>query len=105
MIHESSDLHLTNHKAYLVYFFHDQCPPCINLRPKEKNLIESKFPQIVLDFVDAIAFPAVASAHGVFTFPTLILYFEGKEFGRWSKYVSVAQLEEQIRRPYDFLFG
>lgn len=93
------------YKAVLIYFFHDQCAPCLSLRPKVKELIVEHFPAIELVFVDALAHPGLPSSMGVFAFPTLILFFEGTEAGRWSKYVSIAQLEAQISRPYNMLFG
>jgi len=30
-------------KALMVYFFNDECAPCISLRPKVKRLIEDAF--------------------------------------------------------------
>ncbi|MBK9292358.1 MAG: thioredoxin family protein [Bacteroidetes bacterium] len=93
------------HEALLIYFYHDQCAPCLSLRPKVKSLVEERFPKIALEFVDALAYPELPASMGVFGFPTLILFLEGAEFGRWSKFVSVAQLEEQIERPYQLLFG
>jgi thioredoxin-like negative regulator of GroEL len=92
------------HKALLIYFFHDQCAPCAILRPKVTALIKESFPEIELVFVDGRANPDLPASVGVFAFPTLLLYFEGSETGRWSKYVSIAQLESSISRPYTLLF-
>ncbi|HMM12713.1 MAG TPA: thioredoxin family protein [Bacteroidales bacterium] len=92
-------------KALIIYFFHDQCAPCLSLRPKVSELISKQFPEITLVYVDAMKNPEVPAGMGVFAFPTIILYFEGQESGRWSKYVSIAQLEAHISRPYALLFG
>lgn len=103
----SNELQLLPRKyqALLVYFFHDQCAPCLSLRPKISELIEERFPKIKLEFIDALKNPELPAGMGVFAFPTLILYFDGAEAGRWSKYVSVSQLEEFISRPYHLLYG
>ncbi len=93
------------HKALLIYFFHDQCAPCLSLRLKVKELIDGHFSQIELVFVDAFSNPELPASMGVFAFPTLILLLDGEETWRWSKYVSIAQLEAQISRPYNILFG
>lgn len=93
------------HKALILYFFHDQCAPCLSLRPKVSDLVKGHFPEIELVFIDAFKHPELSAAMGAFAFPTLILYLEGTEAGRWSKYVSISQLQEHISRPYDILFG
>ena len=93
------------HQALIIYFYHDQCAPCVSLRPKVSALIGERFPEIKLEFIDALKYSELPAGMGVFAFPTLILYFEGNEAGRWSKYVSVSQLEEHISRPYRLLFG
>lgn len=92
------------HQALLIYFYHDLCAPCLSLRPKVIELIRDSFPKIRLEFVDALKHPELPASMGVFAFPTLILFLEGGETGRWSKYVSVAQLEDYISRPYQLLF-
>lgn len=91
--------------AVLLYFFHDHCPPCKSLRPKVQTLLEHTFPDMLLVMVDGIQHPAISAKFNVFGFPTLIGLFEGKEFFRKSKYVSVPELSEAIERPYRLLFS
>ena len=62
----------------LVYFYSDLCAPCVSLRPKIRELVEEKFPRIELLMVNAVEKPGLSAGFQVFTFPVLILFFEGK---------------------------
>lgn len=85
----------------LVYFFNNDCAPCLSLRPKVEELINHRFPLMDLVYVDAKEFPEVISAYQAYSFPVLIFFFEGKEYLRYSKYVSLSELSESIGRIYD----
>lgn len=95
---------LTENSANLIYFYSDNCAPCISLRPKVKQLIENEYPKMELVFVNSAEFPEISAKYGVFASPTLIVFFEGKEYKRESKYVSIPQLSELIARPYNMVF-
>ena len=90
--------------AMLIYFQNDHCPPCMSLRPKVEAMIESDFPKIDLQFIDSFANPELTAQFGVFAHPTLLIFFDGKEYIRTSKYVSVPELKSKIQRPYTLLF-
>lgn len=91
-------------KALLVYFFNDNCAPCISLRPKVEHLMANSFPKINLIFVNSQSESEIPAAFGVFANPAILLFFEGKEYRRFSKYVSLIELEEVIKRYYYLLF-
>ncbi|HRY99907.1 MAG TPA: thioredoxin family protein [Bacteroidales bacterium] len=95
---------LQQEPAVMLYFYNDHCAPCISLRPKVEYLIEQEFPRMKLVMVNGESEALTAASFGVFSHPTLILFFEGKEYIRESKYVSIGQLDRAIRRPYDLLF-
>jgi thioredoxin-like negative regulator of GroEL len=40
----------------------------------------------------------------IFTIPTILLFFDGKEQARYSRTISMHQLEDSISRPYTLLF-
>ncbi len=88
----------------LVYFYNDHCAPCISLRPKVEQMANELFDKMKLIFINGLASPEIPAAYGVFSNPTLIIFFEGKEFRRESKYISVSQLADEIQRPYSILF-
>jgi thioredoxin 1 len=68
-------------------------------------MVENVFPLLRLEFIDARKYPELAAAYGVFSSPSLLVFFEGKEFLRESKYVSVEALREKIDRYYAMVFG
>jgi thioredoxin-like negative regulator of GroEL len=90
--------------ASLLYFYSDSCAPCVSLRPKVIELLENSFPKMKLAFVNSAIYPLVAANFNVFSNPALLIFFEGKEYNRLSKYVSISQLEEIIDRPYQMVF-
>ena len=90
--------------AVIVYFYNDDCPPCISLRPKVENLIKSTFPKMKLIWVNSKMHPEIPANYNVFANPTMLVFFEGKEFRRFSKYVSISELEQAIDRYYKLVF-
>lgn len=96
---------LLNEKAaVLLYFYSDNCAPCLSLRPKVVELVCNRFPELKLVFVNSAEHPEIPAKYGAFSMPTLILFFEGKEYNRKSKYMAIPQLAETISRPYKMLF-
>jgi thioredoxin-like negative regulator of GroEL len=85
----------------LVYFFNDDCAPCLSLRPKIEELMVQRFPMMDMAYVDARRFPELISQFQAYSYPVLIFFFEGKEYLRYSKYVSMVELSESIGRIYD----
>ncbi|WP_430812111.1 MULTISPECIES: thioredoxin family protein [unclassified Carboxylicivirga] len=88
----------------LKYFSHDACSVCKVLFPKVKQLLEEDFPMMELIFIDLEKRPEEAARHQVFTAPTLLVFFEGKEYYRFARNVSLPQLKTAIERPYQLLF-
>jgi thioredoxin 1 len=90
-------------KALMIYFYNNDCAPCISLRPKIE-LLMANFPKMKLNWINSKTHPEVTAAYSVFSNPTILLFFEGKEYRRFSKFVSMIELEEVIRRYYNILF-
>jgi thioredoxin 1 len=89
----------------LIYFFDDGCMPCVSLRPKVEKLMNERFGQMKLLRINSREFPELPASRGVFASPTLLLFFDGKETKRFSKYISLPELEQAIGRYYRMLFG
>ncbi len=90
--------------AVVIYFYSDECAPCVSLRPKVMELVDKRFPKIVLAYVNSAKNPLLPAKYTVYSSPTLIIFFEGREYRRASKYISIPQLAETISRPYDMVF-
>jgi len=67
-------------------------------------MVEEDFPEMRLAFINSENHPALPAKVNVFSNPTIILFFEGREFRRESKYISISQLTEEITRPYHLIF-
>jgi thioredoxin-like negative regulator of GroEL len=48
--------------------------------------------------------PQEAAKYNVYSAPTILVFFEGKEYYRFGRSISLKQLDEAIRRPYRLLF-
>jgi len=103
---ELTDLQLRigSSPAILLYFYNDQCAPCLSLRPKVTRLLESKFPLIEMQMINATDHLSIASSYGVFSSPAILVFFEGKEVFRGSKYIGMNELEDKLSRYYSILF-
>jgi len=95
---------IQSNEAVLIYFSTNHCAPCISLRPKVIDLLKTTFPKMKMEFMDAESSLEITGHFNVFASPTILLFFDGKETRRFSKYVSVAELEESIERYYIMIF-
>jgi len=96
---------IENEQALLIYFYNDNCAPCLSLRQKVLELVKEKFPKLKMVLSNSHTQPEVSAYYSAFNNPTLILFFEGNEYKRESKYISIPQLEQTIERPYNMLFS
>ena len=92
-------------RGLLIYFSNDMCSVCKVLKPKVSKLLKEQFPLMRCVFVDTDKSPLLAGQHRVFTIPTILLFFEGREQTRFSRNISLHQLEEAVSRPYSIIFG
>ena len=100
---EMNELIQESHAA-LLYFYNDSCAPCVALRPKVQEMTDQQFPLMKHAYINAAQFPEVAANSGVFASPTIIIYFDGKENFRVSKYISIPELSARIERYYELIF-
>ena len=91
-------------KGVLLYFSNDSCSVCKVLRPKVAELLHKQFPLMVSYYVDTEKSPVISGQFRVFTIPTILIFFEGKEQERYSRNISMHQLEASISRPYKLVF-
>lgn len=95
---------IANNEGALLYFSGDDCSVCTALLPKIEVLLAQEFPRVALGKVNCSGTPEVAAQEGVYTVPTIVLYFDGRETGRFSRNISLGQLREAMLRPYQLLF-
>lgn len=92
-------------QAILVYFYNESCAPCVALRPKVQEMMEVRFEKMDLLFINSAQLPELSANFNVYSSPTIIVCFDGKENFRVSKYVSIQELSQKIQRYYDLLFS
>ncbi len=88
----------------LFYYSNETCNVCKVLKPKIQEMLEANYPEIPFFYVDMSLTPEISSQESVFTVPSLIVFFDGKETIRKSRHIGVDELKETISRPYKILF-
>ena len=91
--------------AVLVYFSHEACNVCKVLKPKVAEMLQENFPKISMVYSDTVKIPEAAGQNRIFAVPTIVIYFDGREYIRASRNISVEDLQRQIDRPYDMMFN
>lgn len=81
----------------ILYFSTPECGVCLSVYPQLMRLLEEDDIEVIK--IDASEFPEVAGQHLVFTAPTILVYFEGKEVLRESRFIDF----KRIRRLLDIL--
>ena len=95
---------LKEEPALLAYFSTDACSVCHVLKPKVEELIQIEFPKMKMVYVKSDEQPEVAANNRVFTAPTVVVFFEGREYIRKSRAFGVSELKQEIERIYSMLF-
>lgn len=92
-------------EAVLAYFSTETCSVCHVLKPKVEELVLQKFPKLKLVSIKSDEFPEIAAQNQVFTAPTILVFFEGREYIRKNRNIGVLELQQAIERPYTLVFG
>jgi len=101
---EALQARIDSDKGLLLYFSSESCSVCKVLKPKVAELLREKYPLMQSLYVDTEKSPVISGQFRVFTIPTILIYFEGKEQVRYSRNISMHQLEASIERPYQLIF-
>ena len=97
------DTLLKNNPAVILYFTAGHCNVCKVLKPAIKEMIHDVYPEIVFQEIDTNEFPDLAAKYQAFSIPLILVFFDGKEFFRKGRAMSVRELTEEIKRPYSML--
>ena len=95
---------LAENDAVLAYFSTETCSVCHVLKPKVLEMVSESFPQLKMIFIESDKSPELAAQHRVFTAPTVVVFFAGRETIRKSRAFGVDELKAEIQRPYSLLF-
>ncbi len=95
---------INSNDAVMIYFSGENCGICKVLMPKVKNLFDNKFTKVKQIYISADEYTQTSAQFNVLTIPTVIVFFDKKEFVRQSRHISIQDLEAQIQRPYNIFF-
>ncbi len=101
---EDFNLELKN-EGVAFYFTTSDCNVCKVLFPKLKMLLKENFPRIKLFKIDCTKAVELSAQQNIFSVPTLVVFFDGKEFIRVSRNIGLSELYDRIERPYKMIFG
>lgn len=90
--------------ALLAYFSTEACNVCKVLKPKVGERIQTEFPKVKLIYIKSDKLPEVAAQNQVFAAPTILVFFEGREYIRKSRNIGIGELGREIERPYSMIF-
>lgn len=82
----------------LLYFFSEDCAPCLMLRKKLKDLLQERFPDIPFILLDGKNYQELMQEHLIVSFPTVLLMAEGREFRRYGLYSNLPSIADDIAR-------
>jgi len=91
--------------ALLAYFSTEACNVCKVLKPKVAELIQAEFPKIKLIYIKSDILPEISAQNQVFAAPTILVFFEGREYIRKSRNIGIGELRREIERPYSMIFS
>lgn len=89
----------------LFYFSHEECNVCKVLKPKIEELLSEYFPKTTMYSVHTKELPELAGQERIFAVPTILVFFDGKEYIRKSRHIGLAELEQEIERYYKICFA
>lgn len=102
---EKLEEEIRNEQGILLYFSNESCSVCKVLKPRVVELLQERFPRMVSYYVDVDKSPLLSGQHRVFTIPTLLVFFQGREHLRLSRNISLHQLEAQLAKPYELILS
>ena len=95
---------VSSNKAAVVYFSTPQCNVCKVLKPKLIEMLAQNFPLMNFSYVNCEEAKELAAQQNIFSVPTILFFFEGKEFIRKARYVNLDELEDELSRIYSMIF-
>jgi len=86
--------------ALLVLFGGAHCGVCQALKPKIAELVDSRFPELELRYVDCEQSREICAQQGVFSLPVVKLFIEGQLHLELMRNFSMQELGSRIDRAY-----
>ncbi|MRI58585.1 MAG: thioredoxin [Epsilonproteobacteria bacterium] len=91
-------------EAALLYISAPNCNVCEALKPKIRSLFERRFPKITLYEANIAHTPELAGRFNIMSAPAILLFFDGKEFAREGRNISIDLFEQKVAKIYQLYF-
>jgi thioredoxin-like negative regulator of GroEL len=95
---------LSESKVLVAYFSQESCSVCKVLRPKVETIV-GNYSNLVFRYIDTTKYPNLSGQNMIFTIPTILLFFRGKEVKRWSRYLSIEEIKSELDRYEELARG
>ncbi|HPR17382.1 MAG TPA: thioredoxin family protein [Candidatus Cloacimonadota bacterium] len=90
-------------KFSIVYLTTEDCQVCEIILPRIEKMI-AVFPQADFQLIKLDDVPEAAGSFLTFSVPTLLVYSNGAELLRFSRYLDVERIGMQMKKYYDLIF-
>jgi len=91
-------------KAFVLYITDNTCNVGENVGPKLEKMLADNFPKINTYQTYTSETPELSGQLSVFAIPTVLVYFEGRQYIQKSRTFSLGELEQEINRYYQMVF-
>ena len=95
---------IKSNDALLVYFSGTACGVCQVLKPKITEAFDKNYPKIKQIEINIEQNIELARQFNIYAMPSILVYFDGKEFARKERNISVSAFVNEIARPYGLFF-
>lgn len=95
---------LKSNSAVLLYFGATNCKVCEVLKPKIELEVCENFSKIKQIYVNSALNLGISSYFNIFSNPTILVFFENKEFKRYGRNISLNIFNQEIKRLYEMVF-
>jgi len=90
--------------AVLLYVSAPNCNVCDALKIKVEELFSNEFPKIKLYEANISVVPELTGEFQIFSAPAMLIFFEGQEFAREGRNVSLELLSRRVEKVYKLYF-
>jgi len=95
---------IKSNEALLVYFSGEFCSVCKVLKPKIQDAFAKNYPKIKFLEIKTEENLELTRQFNVFAMPTVLVFFDGQEFQRKERNISVQGFINDVKRPYNMFF-
>ena len=88
----------------LIYFSGSTCSVCTDLKPKIQKQISVNFEKIKIYEVQSELHKEITSHFTVFSIPTILVFFDKKEFMREGRNIFLPHFIDNIKRVYNIFY-